>query len=140
MAIFAYSSGEQLAKRREAIRQKWKGLCASSAGCLGSIPGQGTKIPHAAWHGQKKKKRQKWKHFQQAVKSSHEEYGAGDIWKSKQEAGSGVCPLVAKPSQRIWAWGSVPIPGRSLARERLVLTPRKDLGVEAGCQTGTWEQ
>ena len=28
-------------------------LCASTAGGIGSIPGWGTKIPHAAWHGQK---------------------------------------------------------------------------------------
>ena len=28
---------------------------ASSAGGMGLIPGGGTKIPHAAWHGQKKK-------------------------------------------------------------------------------------
>ena len=28
-------------------------LCASNAGGAGSIPGQGTMIPHAVWHGQK---------------------------------------------------------------------------------------
>ena len=28
---------------------------ASTAGGTGSIPGQGTKIPHATWHSQKKK-------------------------------------------------------------------------------------
>ena len=33
---------------------QWLGLCASTAGATGSIPGQGTKIPHAARHGQKK--------------------------------------------------------------------------------------
>ena len=27
-------------------------LLASNAGDTGSIPGQGTKSPHAAWHGQ----------------------------------------------------------------------------------------
>ena len=32
-------------------------LCASNAGDAGSIPGQGTKIPHAVWCGQKKKKK-----------------------------------------------------------------------------------
>ena len=26
---------------------------------MGSIPGQGTKIPHAAWRGQKKKKKKR---------------------------------------------------------------------------------
>ena len=35
---------------------QWLGLCASSAGGMGSIPGWGTKIPHATWHGQKTKK------------------------------------------------------------------------------------
>ena len=33
---------------------KWLGLCTSNAGGLGSIPGQGTRIPHATLHGQKK--------------------------------------------------------------------------------------
>lgn len=32
-----------------------QGFCASTAGGQGSIPGQGTKIPHAARCGQKKK-------------------------------------------------------------------------------------
>ena len=31
--------------------------CASAAGGVGWIPGWGIKIPHAAWHGKKKKKR-----------------------------------------------------------------------------------
>ena len=34
---------------------QWLRLHAPSAGGLGSIPGEGTKIPHAAQHGQKKK-------------------------------------------------------------------------------------
>ena len=34
---------------------QWLGLCASIAGGRGSIPGQGTKIPQAAWCGKKKK-------------------------------------------------------------------------------------
>ena len=33
-------------------------LCASSARNVSSIPGQRTKVSHAAWCGQKKKKRQ----------------------------------------------------------------------------------
>ena len=33
---------------------RWLRLHVSNAGSAGSIPGQGTKIPHAAWHGQKK--------------------------------------------------------------------------------------
>ena len=35
---------------------QWLRLRASSAGGAGSIPGQGTRIPHAAWRGKKKKK------------------------------------------------------------------------------------
>ena len=31
-------------------------LCTSSGGGTGSIPGQGTKILHAAWHGQEMRK------------------------------------------------------------------------------------
>ena len=38
---------------------QWLRLCASNAGGAGSIPGQGTKIPHASWHGQKLKKKKK---------------------------------------------------------------------------------
>ena len=32
---------------------QWLRLHASTAEGLGSIPGQGTKIPHAVWYGQK---------------------------------------------------------------------------------------
>ena len=38
---------------------QWLGLGASIAGGTGSIPGGRTKIPHAVWHGQKKRKRKK---------------------------------------------------------------------------------
>ena len=34
---------------------QWLRFCASNAGGMGSIPGGGTKIPHAACHSQKKK-------------------------------------------------------------------------------------
>ena len=34
---------------------QWLRLRASTAGGAGLIPGQGTKIPHAVWHSQKKK-------------------------------------------------------------------------------------
>ena len=33
----------------------WLRLCPPSAGCTGSIPGQGIKISHVMWCGQKKK-------------------------------------------------------------------------------------
>ena len=36
---------------------QWLGRRTSTAGGTGSIPGGGTKIPHAAWYGHKKKKR-----------------------------------------------------------------------------------
>ena len=35
---------------------QWLRLCASTAGGTGLIPGWGTKIPHAVWYGQKKKR------------------------------------------------------------------------------------
>ena len=35
---------------------QWLRLCTSTEGGAGSIPGGETKIPHAMWHGQKKKK------------------------------------------------------------------------------------
>ena len=34
----------------------WLRLHASTAGNAGSVPGWETKIPHASWYGQKKKK------------------------------------------------------------------------------------
>ena len=36
---------------------QWLRLCTSTAGGTGSIPGQGTKIPHAMQCNQKKKKK-----------------------------------------------------------------------------------
>ena len=36
---------------------QWLGLWAFTAKAMGSIPGRGTKIPEAAWCGQKKKKK-----------------------------------------------------------------------------------
>ena len=38
---------------RNSLVVPWLGLRASTAGGLGSIPGQGTKIPQAAWCGKK---------------------------------------------------------------------------------------
>ena len=38
---------------------QWLRLSAFTAVGLGSTPGWGTKIPQAAWHGQKKKNKQK---------------------------------------------------------------------------------
>ena len=41
------------------LEVQWLGLCAPTAGGMGSIPGHGTKIPQAAWRGQKKKNKEK---------------------------------------------------------------------------------
>ena len=46
-------------KAGTSLAVQWLRLHASSAGGCGSIPGRGTKIPHAARRGQKIKKRNK---------------------------------------------------------------------------------
>ena len=38
------------------LEVQWLGLHVLTAEVSGSIPGQGTKIPQAAWHGQKTQK------------------------------------------------------------------------------------
>ena len=38
------------------LAAQWLRFCDSTAEGVGSIPGQGTKIPHATWDSQKKKK------------------------------------------------------------------------------------
>ena len=44
---------------RNSLAIQWLGLHASTAEGMGSIPGQGTKIPHATQHDQKKKKKER---------------------------------------------------------------------------------
>ena len=48
-------------RRRQgnSLAVQWLGLHASTAGGMGLIPRQGTKIPQATWCGQKKKKKKK---------------------------------------------------------------------------------
>ena len=41
-------------KQRNSLAVQWLGLCSSTAGDLGSIPGWGTKILQAAWSKKKK--------------------------------------------------------------------------------------
>ena len=41
---------------------QWLRLHASTAGGMGSIPGRGTKIPHAAWHSHEKKEKDGSRH------------------------------------------------------------------------------
>ena len=43
-------------KVSSSLAVQWLGLCASTAGGMGSIPGQETKIPHATPCGQNKTK------------------------------------------------------------------------------------
>ena len=42
---------------RTSLAVQWLGLHTSTEGDTGSIPGRGTKIPHATWCGQKTKKK-----------------------------------------------------------------------------------
>ena len=56
--MYIENSGTSLAVR-------WLRHRSSTAGGTGSIPGQGTKIPHAAQHGQKIEKRKKKRKFKQ---------------------------------------------------------------------------
>ena len=52
------SQQKREARHGSSLVVQWLGLCALTAEGPGSIPGQGTKIPQAAWHSQNKKK--KW--------------------------------------------------------------------------------
>ena len=61
-------------QNRNSLVVQWLGLHASTAGGLGSIPGQGTKIPQASWWGQKQTNKQKpndTKSWQQSTMQSN---------------------------------------------------------------------
>ena len=54
------TSRQEVQDSGTSLAVQWLRLCASNAKGVGSIPGWGTKIPHAIWRGQeniKKKKR-----------------------------------------------------------------------------------
>ena len=53
--------GNKKSQAETSLVVQWLRLWASNPGAVGSIPGQGTKIPQAAWGGQKKKKSTKQK-------------------------------------------------------------------------------
>ena len=55
----AHKQGNDILKMYPGISLavQWLTLHASTAGGVGSIPGQGTKIPHALWHGQNDSKK-----------------------------------------------------------------------------------
>ena len=48
---------EKRKKAGTSLAVQWVRLHASTSGGMGSIPAQGTKIPHATPHNQKKKKK-----------------------------------------------------------------------------------
>ena len=58
-------------------------------GGTGSIPGQGTKILHAAWHGQKKKKKMTEEDF--SLFESEQKSGGNGL-KLQPRAGEGQAP------------------------------------------------
>ena len=48
-----------MSQKGNSLAVQWLGLCALTAEGLGSIPGWGTKIPHAAQRDQKKRRKKK---------------------------------------------------------------------------------
>ena len=58
------------------------GLCAFTAEGQGSVPGQGTKIPQAKWHGQKKKKKKNF--IMNMVKNYSKRYRASNAVDSQK--------------------------------------------------------
>ena len=49
----------QMKSSWDSLAVQWLELCASTAGGMGLIPGQGTEILQATQHGQKQKKKKK---------------------------------------------------------------------------------
>lgn len=54
------------------LAAQWLGLCAATAEAMGSIPGQGTKIPRATWPGQKKNQKERIKRNNESQDESGE--------------------------------------------------------------------
>ena len=50
---------------------QWLRFYASSSGGTGSVPGQGTKIPHATQHGKKKKKKKVFTELLLCTRKNH---------------------------------------------------------------------
>ena len=57
----------------------WLRLHAPNAGGMGSIPDQGSKIPHAVWYSQKKKNKTKHNFKNLFLKSLHPSSGQGQV-------------------------------------------------------------
>ena len=49
--------------RRGSLMDQWLGLCASTSRGPGSIPGWGTKMPHATFMAKKKRRKEKKKNM-----------------------------------------------------------------------------
>jgi len=56
--LIVSNSAIKIIKIGTSLVVQWLILCTSSAEGTGLIPGQATKIPHAAWHGKRKKKKE----------------------------------------------------------------------------------
>ena len=69
---------------------QWLRLPASTAGGMGSIPGPGTKIPHATWRSQKKKKKFPLK---------FSDIYSTELWKPSQVT------MAAVFHHQSWQWG-----------------------------------
>ena len=59
LEIIILSEVSQKEKDRTSLVVQWLRLSASTAGGVGSVPGQGTRILPAAWCSQKKKERER---------------------------------------------------------------------------------
>ena len=67
---------------------QWLRLCVSTTGGTGSILGQGTKVSHAMWYGQKKKK----SCGNPEEMESPSGWGTGALGsQSRLHRGSGIC-------------------------------------------------
>ena len=66
---------------RISLAIQWLGHQAPNTGDTVSIPGQGTKIPHAAWHSQRKKKKKMGRGHEQIF--FHRRYANGNRYLKK---------------------------------------------------------
>ena len=93
---------------------QWLGLCAFRAEVLGSIPGRRTKIPQAAWHGQRKKKdsgKQKGNELSRVPKKGRR-CAPQHRWRSKLQTGRGILSLKLERRRKELTWMKVSLGGR----------------------------
>ena len=79
---------------------QWLGLCASTAGGMGSIPGRGTEILHVALRGQKKNSGRypQWAHSQRGT-------------RGRSTAGVEITPLTTWGAAALQAWTAAGLRG-----------------------------